>query len=210
VIKLLGKIPREITVAFSGGIDSTVLIDFLRRNHNVTAAFFDHGTTECAQAREFVSAYCGAHGITLKVGEISTQRQPGISPEEHWRRERYQWFYNLGPVVTAHNLNDVVETWIWSSLHGTPSIIPYSHANVFRPLLTTSKVELKYWAQRNYLTWCEDESNRDTRYTRNYIRHEMMPHVLRVNPGIATMLRKRIIKRGTKLDEYDVDTRLKV
>jgi tRNA(Ile)-lysidine synthase len=212
MIKLLGKVPRDITVAFSGGLDSTVLLDFLRRNHNVTAAFFDHGTLNSARARLFVEAYCDRHDVPLKIGEIleswpsSTSVQTGVSPEEHWRNCRYHWFYDLGPVVAAHNLNDAVETWIWSSLHGTPSIMPYRHANVFRPLLTTSRAEIEFWAARNNLSWCEDLSNTDTRYTRNYIRHELMPGVLRVNPGIHTMLRKKIAIRWQKMDQFDVDS----
>jgi tRNA(Ile)-lysidine synthase len=210
MIKLLGRVPRDITVAFSGGLDSAVLLDFLRRNHRVTAAFYDHGTENSARAREFVESYCDRHDIPLRLGSILdawTVERRDVSPEEHWRNCRYNWLYTLGlnPVVTAHNLNDAVETWIFSSLHGTSSIIPYRHRNVFRPLLTTSRTEIEFWAQRNNLEWCEDLSNRDTRYTRNYIRHELMPHALRVNPGIHTMLRKKIAIRWEKMDKFEVD-----
>ena len=205
MIHLLGPIPRQIHVAFSGGIDSTVLLDFLSRNHEVTAAFFDHGTENSRRAREFVRQHCDDHGISLKVGEIQTPRGPGVSAEEHWRHSRYGWFYTLGPVVAAHNLDDAVETWIFSSLHGTSSVMPYRHANVFRPFLITPRSEIAGWAKRNTLEWCEDESNQDTRYMRNYIRHEMMPHVLRVNPGISTMLSKKIVDRLEKLDKSEVE-----
>lgn len=197
MIKLLGKIPPTITVACSGGVDSMVLLDFLARKHQVEAAFFNHGTTASTQAQEFVQAECAHRGIKLALGHISSvHRGREFSPEEHWRVERYQFLAQFATVVTAHHLDDVAETWIWSSLHGTSSLIPYRRGNVIRPFLLNRKSELVNWASSKKVAWVDDHSNHDVHYTRNYIRHHVMPHALKVNPGLHTMLRKKLEERG--------------
>lgn len=196
MIKILGTIPRKVTVALSGGIDSMVALDFLSRNHEIDAAFFNHGTENSSRAEKFVTEYCAEKNITLHKGMISsTQRNRDQSPEEQWREKRYEFLSKFETVVAAHHLDDVAETWVWSSLHGTSSLIPYSRGNVIRPFLLNRKCELEIWASNKNVKWIEDTSNNDTCYTRNYIRHQLMPGVLRVNPGIHTMLRKKLEER---------------
>lgn len=196
MIRLLGRLPRALTVACSGGVDSMALLDFVRHNHEVRAAFFHHGTQTSATAYKFLVEYCKNQSIELMVGHMAQECPAGVSPEEHWRDQRYAWLDTLGPVATAHNLDDVAETWIWSSLHGTSSLMPHSRNQVFRPLLLTRKYELESWASRKRVPFVHDASNDDQRYTRNYIRHSLMPHALRVNPGLHTMLRKKLEERG--------------
>lgn len=195
MIKLLGKLPRHVTVALSGGVDSMTLLDFLSRNHSINTAFFHHGTENSKLAHEFLENECTRRNISLHVGYISKDVQKGKSAEEHWREERYNFLSQFENVVTAHTLDDVAETWIWSSLHGTSSLIPYQRNNVLRPLLLTRKTELVKWANKNSVKWIEDSSNNDVKYTRNYIRHELMPHALKVNPGLHTMLKKKLEER---------------
>lgn len=195
MIKLLGKLPKQITVACSGGIDSMVLLDFLSRKHDVTAAYFDHGTEHGVQALEFVKSYCQDKHINFEYSKIKSTKEKTQSQEEYWRNERYQFFKTLGSVVTAHHLDDAVETWIWSSLNGTSSLIPYSHGNIVRPLLISRKKDIEYWAEKNAVPYIQDPSNSDVKYMRNYIRKELMPHALKVNPGLHTLLRKKIIAR---------------
>jgi tRNA(Ile)-lysidine synthase len=196
MIKLLGSVPRKITVALSGGVDSMVLLDFLSRNHQVDAAFFNHGTANSERAEAFVTKFCSDKNITLHLGKVyNVHRGREQSPEEHWREERYNFLHQFSLVATAHHLDDVVETWVWSSLHGTSSLIPYRRGNVIRPFLLNRKYDLEDWARRKNVTWIEDSSNNDICYTRNYIRHNLMPGVLRVNPGIHTMLRKKLVDR---------------
>jgi len=77
-------------------------------------------------------------------------------------------------------------------MHGTPKLIPYSRQNVIRPFRLTRKRDLELWANLNNVEYLEDDSNRNIKYTRNYIRHEMMPHVLRVNPGIHKTIAKKV------------------
>lgn len=193
MIKLLGPIPKKITVAVSGGVDSMALVDFLSNNHDVTCAFFHHGTENSDRAFEFIIGYTDQKNLPLIFDRIKEDKRIDQSPEEYWRESRYG-FLNRIPetVVTAHNLDDCVETWIWSSLNGCPKLIPYQRANVIRPLLLTPKSELRLWCERKSVPWIEDTSNLDTRYTRNYIRHELMPHALRVNQGLPKTIRRKL------------------
>jgi tRNA(Ile)-lysidine synthase len=97
-------------------------------------------------------------------------------------------------VVTAHHLDDAVETWVFTSLHGESRLIPYSRGNVIRPFLLTPKSELVSWCERRGLAWSEDPSNTDTAYMRNLIRHKILPEALKVNPGLRTVVRKKYLK----------------
>lgn len=196
MIRLLGKVPREITVAVSGGVDSMVLMDFLSRNHRVQPAFYHHGTENSDRALEFLRDYCLQSGHKLAVGTNKDRKPKGLSPEEWWRIQRYEFLGKFDCVVTAHTLDDAVETWIWSSLHGCSSLMPYRRGNVTRPFMLNRKYDLLKWAKDKGVPWCEDTSNTDIKYTRNYIRHQLMPGVLRVNPGIHTTIKKKLVERG--------------
>jgi tRNA(Ile)-lysidine synthase len=202
MIKLLVKIPRQVTLAVSGGVDSMALLDFTSRNHDVSVAFFHHGTENSEKAFQFISHYCAEKNISLFTGYLTKERPRSASAEEHWRNERYAFLGKFGTVATAHHLDDCVETWVWGSLHGTPQLIPSRRGNVIRPLLTTRKKVLKSWCERNNVPWVEDKSNEDTNYMRNFIRHEMMPSVLRVNPGIHTMVQKKLLDRETEVRNW--------
>lgn len=196
MIKLLHKLPRNLTVAFSGGVDSVAAVDFLNRNHNVSCAFFHHGTTFSERALSFVEKFCKDYEITLYVGFNHRDKPEHKSMEEHWRDERYRFLRKFDTVVTAHHLNDCVETYIWSALHGDPKIIPDTRNNVIRPFLLTPKVEFVNWCERRGIEWCEDLSNQDDKYMRNYIRKHVVPHALHVNPGIEKVVKRMI------LDDY--------
>jgi tRNA(Ile)-lysidine synthase len=190
MIKITVPLPKSITIACSGGVDSMAVVDFLSRKHEVTIAHFNHGTQHGEKAHKFVSEYCADHDISMLVGFCRSKKDNKESQEEYWRRERYDFFKDLGPVITCHHLDDCVETYIWSSLHGTPKVIPLTRNNVLRPFLTTRKQDFVYWCESHNVPWIEDESNKNSRYTRNYIRNELMPHALRVNPGLHTLVKK--------------------
>ena len=195
MIKLLVPLPKTITIACSGGVDSMAAVDFLSRKHDVTVAFYHHGTQTSDEACEFVAKYCTDKNIPMVFGFIDNKFKPkNKSQEEYWRNERYKFFKELDmPVVTAHHLDDCVETWIMSSLHGCGKIIPYRHANVIRPFRLTSKQDFMNYAKMHDVPFITDESNMDTSFDRNYIRNEMMPHVLRINPGISKVISKKIL-----------------
>jgi tRNA(Ile)-lysidine synthase len=119
------------------------------------------------------------------------------SMEEFWRDERYSFFNKIKSnfIITCHHLDDAVETWIMSSMHGNCKLIPYKRGNnIYRPFLMTSKKTIEQYGDKRNLKWIEDPSNMRTEYIRNHIRHNLMPGILKINPGIRTMIRKKIIE----------------
>ena len=200
MIKIQGKIPKDrVYVATSGGVDSMAIVDFLRRDRSVRMVFIDHGTNTSQEAYNFLRNYVDDDQsnelkfVDMLTHWIDSNVPNGTSQEEHWRNERYKFFHSIdAPVITCHHLNDCVETWVWSSMHGEGKIIPYANKNVIRPFRLNPKKELANWAISHNVPWVDDKTNFDLKYTRNYIRHEMMPHVLRVNPGIEKVIKKKI------------------
>ena len=199
---ILGNIPKEpFYVACSGGVDSMFMVDFLRRypQNRFELLFFNHGTQDCSNAEVFLRRFCQDNSFVLHVGNANREKERKESQEEYWRCIRYDFLkgFDDRPILMAHNLDDAVESWIMSSLKGgNPVLLPYRRDNVIRPFLTVSKKEIQHWASKNGLTWIEDKSNEDTAHLRNYVRHTAMPMVLHINPGIHSMLRKKIIERG--------------
>ena len=137
MIKLLSPLPRQITVALSGGVDSVAITDFLSRKHDVSCAFFHHGTENSEKAFKFVAEFCSERNLPFFVGFINKEKPKKESLEEHWRNQRYEFFDSLDAnIITAHNLDDCVETYIYGSLHGQPKVIPKTRNRVLRPFLT--------------------------------------------------------------------------
>ncbi|MCX7593141.1 MAG: tRNA lysidine(34) synthetase TilS [Fischerella sp.] len=197
MIRLLGSIPEgKLWVGTSGGVDSMVALDFLRRKHQVAAIFVHHNTKYSDQAHRVVTKYCDDHGIPLIFSIISKEKPKEMSQEEFWREERYRAFesYDLdgGHIVTAHHLDDAVETYIWRCMHGRSDTIRYRRGQVIRPFLLNRKQEFYSWAKRKSVPFLEDPSNQDTKYTRNLIRHELMPLVLKINPGLYKTIQKKV------------------
>lgn len=193
MIRIQHKLPRNVIIACSGGADSMAITDFLKRSHTVTLQFVHHQTDTSETAYHFLSKYSRDNDLELVVNHIDSEIPKNVSQEEHWRNQRYSIFHKWQlPVITGHHLDDCVETWIWSSLNGTGKIIPYSNLNVIRPFRLNKKEEFYNWCERHSVPYIEDESNKDTKYMRNYIRHEVMPHVLKINPGIHKVIMKKI------------------
>jgi tRNA(Ile)-lysidine synthase len=195
MIRFIGKIPNKCTIAFSGGVDSVAIVDFLLNGRKqIDLAFFHHGTETSNLAHQFVVEFAKTRNLKLKVGYISRQKLPEESMEEYWRNERHSFFSTFkDPVVTAHHLDDAIETWIFTSLHGESRLIPHSSGNVIHPFLVTPKSEFISWCKRKKLLWMEDESNGDLRFMRNLIRHKIVPEALRVNPGLHKVIKKKYL-----------------
>ena len=173
-----------------------VALDFFKNGkRKVTAVYFDHGTSHGEEARSFVESYCLERSIPFLCKKISRLKQKKESPEEYWRKERIKYLNSLpGKVVTAHHLNDSVEWWIFSSLHGNPRLIPVQNKNIIRPFLITEKKELNNWAKRKKIPFINDPSNDNVRYARNRIRSLIIPEVLNLNPGITKVLKKKYLE----------------
>ena len=197
MIRIIGKIPRKVTVACSGGIDSMVITHFLRQSkRKVNLAYFNHDTTHSKVAEAFVTNYSENNNLKLFKGKVQGHRGKR-SLEEFWRDERYSFLESLSSnfIITCHHLDDCVETWLMSSFHGQGKLIPYQrNSNVYRPFLMTSKKTIRDYAERKGVKWVEDPSNQKTNFMRNHVRKKVMPEVLIVNPGIRTTIRKKLIE----------------
>lgn len=193
MIKFIGKLPNEIIVACSGGIDSMAVTSFLQNSpRKVYVVYFNHGTKHGNLSEEFLK---DRFGSSLIIGSIKEPKSNAQSWEEYWRIERYKFLHSFKlPVVTAHHLGDQMENWIFTSLHGNPRLIPYSNQNVIRPFMISSKGDFEAWCQAKNISWIDDESNNDVKFMRNKIRHDLLPQALMINPGLATVLKKKILK----------------
>ena len=96
------------------------------------------------KAFEFVGDYCEGNDIPWLTNIPTNNREKTSreSQEEYWRDIRYDWLERCTErdVITGHHLDDCVETWVWSSMHGTGKIIPYSRNDrIFRPFRLNSQ-----------------------------------------------------------------------
>lgn len=194
MIKVQGKIPRNVGVAVSGGVDSMVILDFLKRNHNVTAYHFNHGTKNADLFERFVRASCVKMEIPIKVGDIKNPKRKGQSLEEYWREERYNWLREQDQtIVLGHHLDDCVESYLFNMCNGKDYTIPYRHYNCIRPFRLNRKSQIVERLKNHPdILWVEDPSNIDDKFKRNYVRWNLLPEALEVNPGLYKVIAKRI------------------
>lgn len=179
-------------IAFSGGLDSTVLLHLLAQLAKteslptLTAIHVHHGLQAVADAwPEHCQSVCEALGVPLQV--VRVQVRPGASLERAARDARYGAFISAtGPndvLLTAQHRDDQAETLLFRLLRGAgvrglaamPQQRPLGAGHLLRPLLDISRAELQAYASEQQLSWIEDPSNDDRRYSRNYLRHQLFP-----------------------------------
>lgn len=199
MMHLLGSVKEIEAVAVSGGPDSMAALSFLKNgNHDVVAIHIIHGTSHGAEAYRLVKDYCKHVDIPLFTHHIDNGNKPkDKSLEEFWRDERYKYFHgalNGRFIATGHNMNDVAETYIFTSLHGIARTIPYRNQNVIRPFLLTPRSSLRRWCDRNHVPYIDDPSNNDLKHPRNRIRHVILPEMLIINPGLFRVLARKVAK----------------
>ena len=198
-VELTNTLPKHCYVALSGGPDSVMAAHWLGNggvNRVVGVIHVHHNTGEFAdRACEFVNKnYMGV--INFKITDPIPE---GASKEEFWREQRYKFFSQVTdyPIVTAHNLNDCVEEYLINKLirFSPKDTISYNGpSNVIRPFRTTSRKAILDYCRVNNLQYLMDPSNLFTKYLRNKIRHDVIPNLLEVNPGIFTQVKKLILK----------------
>ena len=196
MFKLSCKIPREVEVALSGGPDSVALLGFLAKSRrDVSAAFVHHGTKTSDESACVVAKLCNQLGVPLRMTTLSSVEQEGRGLEATWRDARYDFLDQAErPVVTAHHLDDAVEWWIFSSLHGEGKLIPRKRGNYLRPFLLTRKDQLVEYCNYNNLPFYVDETNLLTDRPRVLIRNKMMYDCLEINPGLHKTIKKKYLK----------------
>lgn len=179
-------------IAYSGGMDSTVLLDYLckiKKNHpqiSIRAIHINHNIQiDSKKWQTHCVSVCKEYNIPLIIEKIDINITKNI--EEQLRIERYNLIYkNLlhkEIILTGHHLNDQCETFFLSLKRGSgptglsamSSETIFGQTKIVRPFLTKTKEEIKNWANLNKLKWIEDFTNFNTHYERNFIRHKILP-----------------------------------
>jgi tRNA(Ile)-lysidine synthase len=194
-------LPPRLTVAFSGGLDSTVLLAALCRlglPARVRAAHIDHGLQpQSAEWSTHCAATAAAFGAEFAAVRVAVDRTSGLGLEGAAREARYRALGELlAPgewLLTAHHGDDQLETLLLRLLRGTGvrglrGIIafgPFAAGSLGRPLLKFTREQLHAQALAWNLRWLEDPSNRDQRHDRNYLRSQVLPALLARWPEAA-------------------------
>lgn len=188
------KLDKEITLAFSGGVDSASALHYLMNKHKVSLIHINHNENTSEEHEAFCRSLAKSWGLNIQVVKIQGEKPKGKTLEQWWHEERYKIFHSIPTqVITCHHLDDCIENWIMTSMLGNGKLIPRQNGNVIRPFRLLRKQTFLNYAIKNYLTWIEDSSNYNTDFTRNYVRHIMMSHCLRINPGLPKTIRKKIL-----------------
>ena len=202
----------KVLVAVSGGIDSVVLVSlFIEAGFDLSIAHcnFQLRGDESDEDEEFVKQLAASHSIPFHTRRFDTKNHAlmnAVSTQMAARDLRYEWFRHLlkdegyDYIATAHHLNDSIETAIFNFTKGTGisglrGILPISGI-LIRPLLFASKSQIVEYALATNLKWREDSSNKETKYSRNLIRHKIIPVLKEINPSLDstfTQTQRRLI-----------------
>lgn len=191
---------EPVLVALSGGVDSMVLLALLRTLRrewrlDLRAAHFDHRIRpESGEEAEWIASICDEWEVPLEVGVAD----PVPRGQDAARQARYHFLeeaahrHLASAIATAHHANDQAETVLFqiargSGLRGLAGIPP-RRGLIVRPLLPFWRAEIVDYAQRAGIPYIEDPSNLLPDYTRNRIRHEVLPLLEEVVPGAARSL----------------------
>ena len=200
--------PKEtLLLAVSGGLDSVVLCELCHRAgyHFVIAhANFQLRGEESDRDEAFVRELGVRYNKEVLVKRFDTERyamEHRCSIQVAARELRYSWFEEVRPggvVVTAHHLDDNVETLLMNFFKGTGiaglrAMLP-RQGHVVRPLLFATREMLEQFAVQRQLIWVEDSSNASDKYTRNYVRHQLIPLLTSVYPGVTRHLGDNIAR----------------
>jgi tRNA(Ile)-lysidine synthase len=194
-------------IAFSGGLDSTVLLHLLVHLAKteslpaLSAIHVHHGLQAVADAwPDHCQSVCDALGVPLRV--VRVQVQSGASIERAARDARYAAFIEATQanevLMTAQHRDDQAETLLFRLLRGAgvrglsgmPRQRPLGKGQLLRPLLDVTRAELEAYAAEHRLGWIEDPSNQDRQFSRNYLRHQVFPVLTERWPqAVTTMAR---------------------
>lgn len=193
---------KKLFLAVSGGVDSIVLLDlFHHLNYEIAVLHcnFSLRNSESNDDEYFVKSLCDERNIPIFIQKFDTNQFASdykLSTQVAARKLRYDWFYeqlleqNFDYILTAHHLDDSLETFIINLTRGTGleglTGIPSQNDKIIRPLLPFSRLEIENYARENSINWREDSSNTSDKYLRNKIRHDVVPVLKELNVNLLS------------------------
>ena len=197
---------KKLLIGASGGLDSTVCINlFHKLNYSISVAHCNFNLREKDSDLDeiFVRELTEKLRIPFYSKKFNTKSyciENKTSTQIAARELRYHWFDELlknreiDYLITAHHLDDSLETFLINLSRGTGldglTGIPAINGNIIRPLLPFTRVELERYAEKRKLSWREDLSNEELKYTRNKIRHKIIPVLKQLNPNLMMSFAK--------------------
>ncbi len=204
----------SVAVAYSGGLDSTVLLHLAKRflmqkNISLFAFHVHHGLSNQADAwLDHCERVCATLSIPFESRRVQVDRHARNGMEADARLKRYAALGEMCRknqvtlLLTAHHQDDQIETVLFHLMRGTgiaglcgmdaviraPELLEDTIPFLGRPLLSLSRDSLSQWARDHHLSYVEDESNFDIKYTRNVIRHDLVPVLSKLFPGFQKRL----------------------
>lgn len=193
-------------IAYSGGVDSHVLLDVCVRlrselNLELKVIHVNHGlSSNASRWRRHCEAVCKQYGVPLHAEKVSIAPLKGESLEAAARDARYGVFSRLMQpghlLLTAQHQEDQAETFLLQMLRGAgikglasmPAIKPFAGGQHMRPLLSHTKQSILQYAHQQSLRWVEDDSNSDMRFARNFIRQSVLPVLQRRWPKVSSTI----------------------
>lgn len=212
--------PGRLIVAYSGGCDSHVLLHYLQQHleHDVEALHINHGLSEHADDwQHHCETVCDALNVPLSSFAVEVTQSGSL--EANARAARYQVFemvLQAGDVLLmGHHQDDQMETIFLNMLsgrallgvQGMPARRSLGRGVLLRPLLDCACSTLRDYAQRQGLSWIEDESNRDTRHDRNYLRAEVIPVLTARWPKLADTMSEHWRKNAETIEHLEQEAR---
>lgn len=194
------NLPRnaKIALAFSYGIDSTCLLDILLKlNYEVVLCHVNHKHRPESELEEKAAIdLADKLGLKIYIHHLNENKLENFHNDAH--HKRYKFFLdvakreNIKYIATAHHQSDNLETILMnlisgSNMYGYSGIAPeivIDDVSIIRPLLALSKDEIKQYQKDNNLLFFEDSSNSTNEFTRNRIRHNVIPNLMKENPSL--------------------------
>ena len=202
--------PSRYVVAFSGGLDSSVLAHAVASaDVPVVAVHINHGLqAESEEWARHCEEFASSLGIEFHGQTVRVQLESGKGPEASARDARYTALHaevHSGDwLLSAHHREDQAETLLLNLVRGSGpagiagigAVRRFGAGWLVRPLLNFDRAELEAYAQRHNIQWIDDPSNADKRFDRNFLRHDILPRLKTRWPDIAKRLQRSALLSG--------------